>query len=170
MASPAKEHGVEQGCEWTFQRAGGARAQQGQPSQGRALQAALRGTRWAVRGSEAARECISQRDAGERLAARARPLRMCWPRTIHGRPPGQEERQRGLHALPLAGAAEMASQSVYEATFSPPCPSLQPHARPGGKADLHFGRWHAGRTPGKERAACADAEISILMQHNAENK
>ena len=29
---------------------------------------------------------------------------------------------------------------------------------------------HAGRTPGKERAACADAEISILMQHNPDHQ
>ena len=38
------------------------------------------------------------------------------------------------------------------------------------KGDMLYGRCHAGRTPRKERESCADAEISILMQRNAEKK
>ena len=82
--------------------------------------------------------------------------------------PGGEE--RGACLSPPGGCKNGFVKALYEATFSPPGPASRPHARPGRKADPHFGMWHAGRTPGKERAACVDAEISILMQHNAENK
>ena len=109
----------------------------------------------------------TKQHAGKGWAARAMQQRAGWRRTSHHDRASSEEQEEERSGCP---PGKMASQSVYEATFSPPQPCLQPHARPGRKADLHFGRRHAGRTPGKERAACADAEISILMQHNAENK
>jgi hypothetical protein len=85
-------------------------------------------------------------------------------------PPAARRRVEGsTAALSLSWQSGFAI-SLRSYFFRPPRPCLQPHAGPGRKADLHFGRWHAGGTPGKERAACADAEISILMQHNAENK
>ena len=53
-----------------------------------------------------------------------------------------------------------------EVTFAllPASPTLE------RKGDMLCGRCHAGRTPQKERESCADAEISILMQRNAEKK
>ena len=85
-------------------------------------------------------------------------------------PAARRRRRSALAAL----LAKWLRNQFTKLLFRPQPPSLpatrSPRIRPGRKADLHFGMWHAGRTPGKERAACADAEISILMQHNAENK
>ena len=84
--------------------------------------------------------------------------------------PAARSRRRSAPAALLASGFVISLRSYFFRPRAPEAPCLQPHAGPGRKADLHFGRWHTGGTPGKERAACADAEISILMQHNAENK
>ena len=126
--------------------------------------------RWPAYASGAAGAGRTKQHAGKGWAARAMQQRAGWRRTFHDDRASSEEQEEERTGCP---PGKWLRNQFYEATFfapEPASPCLQPHAGPGRKADLHFGRWHAGGTPGKERAACADAEISILMQHNAENK
>ena len=171
MASPAMEHGIEQACERLFQCAGVARTRPGQPSH------------WPGPSSSFARASVASicvRSGGRRQdkAARRKGLGCACNAAAHGlaahlpsRPRQQRGAGEGQHSgRPLSLLAKWLRNQFTKLLFRPLRPCLQPHTRPGRKADLHFGKFHTGGTPGKERAACADAEISILMQHNAENK
>ena len=92
--------------------------------------------------------------------------RASWRRTSHHDRASSEEEEERSGRPPGKALRNQFTKLLFRPQALPPGHTLGP----GRKAELHFGMWHAGRTPGKERAACVDAEISILMQHNAENK
>ena len=78
----------------------------------------------------------------------------------------EEERGESQRAPPPLTKNDFAVSVNGEVTFAllRASPALE------RKGDMLCGRCHAGRTPQKERESCADAEISILMQRNAEKK
>ena len=86
-------------------------------------------------------------------------------RTSHRRcASSDEERGESQRSSSPRTKNDFAVSMNGEATFS----LRRPSPAPERKGDMLFGRCHAGRTPRKERESCADAEISILMQRNAE--